>query len=315
MGESYNTLAGLIQLNDRNLADYDINDILDSAPLLKSIYTQTASNGTLHKYLKQTGASSAAFRDANDGSTKTVSQDTFVPVTLKIIDATFSADVALAKAYKKGVDAYLEKELARSLRSAFAAAEKQIFYGTGADAKGFTGIIDGTGHDALADDMVISASGETANKQTSCFVMRHAEDGASFIVGEEGQFIVTEEPTVISVAGSGSGTLPAYYVPVTGWAGFQIGGAFDVARIANIDTGDLTSTSAFTDDHIFAAISKFKSDRQPNVIVMNRDALRLLRQSRTAVNPTGAPAMLPTDLDGIPIIVTDQIVSTEAVES
>jgi len=162
--------------------------------------------------------------------------------------------------------------------------------------------------------MVINASGSTANKQTSCFVMRHAEDAASFIVGNEGQFKV-EEPSIISLAGSVGGTLPAYYVPVTGWAGFQIGGAFDVARIANIDTNDLTSTSAFTDDHIFAAISKFKSDRQPNVIVMNRDALRLLRQSRTAVNPTGAPAMLPTDLDGIPIIVTDQIVSTEAVVS
>jgi len=315
MAESYNTLAGLVQINDRNLADISVSDLLDSAPLLKQIYTQPASNGTLHKYLKQTTASSAAFRDALDGTSKTASADTLVTVTLKILDATFNADVALARGYKDGVDAYLQKELVRSLRQSFAVAEKQIFYGTGADSKGFTGIIDGTGHDALADTMVLSAGGSNPNTQTSCFLMRHAEDGASFIIGDDGQFIMDEDPSVISVDGSASGTYPAYYVPVTGWAGFQIGGAYDVARIANIETNDLTSTSAFTDDNIYAAISAFKSDGQPNVIVMNRDAMRLLRQSRTSVNATGAPAPMPTEVDGIPIIVTDQIISTEAVES
>jgi hypothetical protein len=46
---------------------------------------------------------------------------------------------------------------------------------------------------------------------------------------------------------------------------------------------------------------------------MNRKALRLLRQSRTAVNPSGQPAPMPTNLDGIPIIVTDAVRSDEPV--
>jgi hypothetical protein len=50
------------------------------------------------------------------------------------------------------------------------------------------------------------------------------------------------------------------------------------------------------------------------VIVMNRNALRLLRQSRSAYSPTGAPPPIPAEVFGIPIVVTDQIVSTEAVE-
>jgi hypothetical protein len=48
---------------------------------------------------------------------------------------------------------------------------------------------------------------------------------------------------------------------------------------------------------------------------MNRNALRLLRQCRSAYSPTGAPAPFPTEAFGIPIVVTDQILSTEAVES
>jgi hypothetical protein len=53
----------------------------------------------------------------------------------------------------------------------------------------------------------------------------------------------------------------------------------------------------------------------PNVIAMNRNALRLLRQCRSAYSPTGAPAPFPAEAFGIPIVVTDQILSTEAVES
>ena len=60
MAESFNTLAGLVQFNDKNLADLNVTDLLDDAPLLKVMFAQPASNGTLHKYLKQTTASSAA---------------------------------------------------------------------------------------------------------------------------------------------------------------------------------------------------------------------------------------------------------------
>ena len=48
---------------------------------------------------------------------------------------------------------------------------------------------------------------------------------------------------------------------------------------------------------------------------MNRNALRMLRNSRTAVNATGAPAPRPTEVEGIPIVVTDGIGSAESVVS
>lgn len=315
MAESYNTLNGLIQFNDKNLADLQITDLLDDAPLLAVLHAQVASNGTQHKYLKQTTASSAAFRAALDGATKTASADTLVTDILKIIDGSFDTDVALANSYKGGKDAWLQLELGRTMRQIMATMEKQIFYGTGADANGFAGLVDDGQLDALNDPMVVTAGGSNASTQTSCFILRHGQNDVSFILGNNGQFVVEEEPTVIQKAGSASGTFPAYYVPVTGYGGFQIGSAYSAARIANIECNDLTSTSAFTDDHIYAALSKFPAGRQPNVIVMNRNALRLLRQSRTSTNATGAPAPRPIDVEGIPIVVTDQILSTEAVET
>lgn len=314
MAESYNTLAGLVQFNDKNLADLEVTDLLQDAPLLAVLHAQPASNGTLHKYLKQTTASSAAFRDALDGATKTASADTLVTDTLKILDGSFDTDVALADAYKGGRDAWLQMELIRTMKQVFAVAEKQVFYGTGEDANGFAGLVDDGQLDALSDDMVINAGGSNASTQTSCFMLRHGQNDVSYILGNDGVIAVEDEPTIIQKAGN-TGTFPALYVPVTGYSGFQIGGAYSAARIANIECNDLTSTSAFTDVHLMTALSKFPGGRSPNVIAMNRNAQLLLWASRTAVNPTGAPASTPTEFMGIPIVVTDQIVSTEAVET
>jgi len=317
MAESYNTLAGLIQFNDKNLADLNITDLLDDAPLLARMPAIKASNGTQHKYLKQTTASSAGFRDALDAVAKTASQDTLVTDTLTILDASFDTDVALADAYKGGRDAWLQIELQRSLRQAMAVIEKQVIYGTGSDAKGFAGLSDDAQLDRYNDTMVHNAAGSNASTQTSVFFLRMGENDVSVVVGNDGRFVVEDEPTIIAKAGAvlTTSTYPALYVPVTGYVGFQIGGAYSAARICNIECNVMTSTTAFTDDHCAAALSLFPAARQPNVCVMNRSALRLLRQSRSAYSPTGAPAPFPTEVFGIPIVVTDQIVSTEAVES
>jgi len=310
MAESYNTLAGLVQFNDKNLAALNVTDLLDESPLLKVLFAQVASNGTLHKYLKQTTASSAAFRDALDGATKTASADTLVTDTLKIIDGSFDTDVALADAYKGGRDAWLQMELIRTMKQVMFHLEKQVIYGVGNDANGFAGLHDNAQLDAIADAMVIEAetAGSSATSQTSVYILRSGKDDCSFILGNDGRFVVEDEPTIIQKAGSGSGVFPALYVPVTGYGGFQIGGAYSAARICNIET-------ALTDDDIYNGLALFPSSRQPNLIVMNRAALKLLRKSRTATNPTGDPAPRPTEVDGIPIVCTDAVISTEAVET
>lgn len=316
MPESYNTLAGLVQLNDKNLADLNVTDLLDESPLLKVLYAQVASNGTEHKYLKQTRASSAGFRAALDAATKTASQDTLVTDTLAILDASFDTDVALADAYKGGRDAWLQLELMRSLKQAFFVAEKQVIYGVttqpGGDAVGFPGLLDNAQLDAIADAMVIEAAtaGSTTDEQSSVYLLRHGKDNCSFILGNEGKIVVEDEPTIIAKAGAvNTGyNYPALYVPVTGYCGFQIGGAYSAARICNVET-------ALTDDDMYNGLALFPSGRPCNLIVMNRRSLNLLRKSRSAYNEKGTPAPLPTEFGGIPIVVTDAVSNTEDVET
>ena len=311
MAESFNTLAGLVQFNDKNLADLDISDLLDDAPLLQVLNAMPASNGTEHKYLKQTLASSAAFRAALAGLDKTTSQDTLVTDTLAILDGSFHADVALAQAAKNGIDDYLRRELVRTMKQVFSVAEKQVIYGVGNDATGFAGLHDNAQLSSITT-MCIAAgtAGSTGSSQTSVYILRSGDNDCSFIMGNDGNIVVDEDPTIvpwIATAGA-SPTYPAYYVGVNGYSGFQIGGAYSAARICNIET-------ALDDDDIYAALALFPASRQPNLIVMNRTSLRLLRASRTAVNATGAPAPRPTDVEGIPIVVTDSVLSTEAVET
>tara|TARA_R110000822_G_scaffold173914_1_gene313490 strand:+ start:5787 stop:6731 length:945 start_codon:yes stop_codon:yes gene_type:complete len=312
MAEAIDTLAGLVQMNDQNLADLDMSDLLDDAPLLKFLLAVGASNGTDHKYLKQTVASSNAFRAVGAGLTKTPSQDQLVTDTLKILDGSFSVDKALADAYTKGgAEAFMARELKRTMKQRMFEAESQVINGVNNDAGGFIGLRDDTQLDALADEMVVQAAtpGAGVNLQSSVYFLREGIDDVAVIAGNDGRFDVAEEATIIEKVvnpGTDNKVFPAYYIAICGYLGFQIGAARSAARLCNIQ-------GTLTDDDLYEALALFPSARQANVIAMNRGSLKALRASRTAVNPTGSPAPMPTNLDGIPIIVTDSITQIEAV--
>ena len=321
MAYSYNTLNGLVQFNDKNLADLNITDLLQDAPLLAILTAVEASNGTQHKYLKNDGASSVGFRAAVAGLVKTASTDTLVTETCAIIDGSFDTDVALADAFKGGRDAWLQLELVRTMKQCMAVIEKQMIYGNTSpgNTSGPDGMEDNAALDATGDTMVHNAGGSNVSTQTSCLLIRHGREDFAVVAGNGGKFVVEDEPVIIQKTPDPSGAptahYPALYVPVTGYIGSQYGSAYSVARICNIECNVLTSATAFTDDMIAAGLSKFPASRMPNVIAMNRTAMRLLRQSRSAYSVTGAPAPFPTEAFGVPIVVTDQILSTEAVET
>ena len=314
MANALNTLAGLIVFNDANNDPVSISDLLEDAPLMQVMFAKAASNGTQHKYVKQTTASASAFRAVNTGLTKTFSQDTQVTDTLLFLDGSFYVDQAVADGYSAGPEAYIQKELVRTMRQRMFALESQVLTGVNNDASGFVGLQDDGQLDATSDTMVsVPANPGAASANTSCYLIRHGDADCAVIMGNKGEIVVGE--TIVQAVyddASALTTYAAYYTPIGGYAGFQIGGAYSAGRIANINCATLTATNAFTDDDIYGALSAFPSGRPPNAIVMNRNALRLLRNSRTAVNVTGQGAPYPTDIEGIPIISTDAISSAEA---
>jgi hypothetical protein len=309
MSDVFVTLADLIKINDMNLADLNVSDLLQDAPLLAALAADVASNGTEHKYLKETGAPVVGFRAVNDGRENKASADTLVTIALKILDASFAVDKALADAYRKGAAALIAREGKRHLKAAFATAEAQLILGTANDALGFVGLLSAATIDALTDTMVYNAEGDTVNGCTTVLAIRTNDDGndCTLITGNDGN-VQMDETVVQRIAGATVGTYPGYYTPVTGWLALQIGSAQSVGRIANLD-----SDHTLDDDMLAELLAKFPASRQPNLFVMNRTSRKNLQKSRTATNSTGAPAPVPTEAFNIPIVATDAITDTLAV--
>lgn len=307
MADSFLALADLVKINDARLADREITDLLDEAPLLAKLAADTSPD-TTHRYVKETGAPVVGFRAVNAGRDNSKSADTLVTIDLKVLDASHAIDVALAQGYGKGIDPFLAREALRHLRAAFSVYEKQVLNGTvDGDAGGFVGLADAL---LLANAMVVNAGGTTADTGSSVYAIRTTPDknNVTVIAGQSGNIDIGE--TVIQRILDGDGkSYPAYYTPISAWLGLQIGSAHSVGRLANL-TAD--SGKTLDDDKIADLLSKFPSNRGPNYLVMNRRSLAQLRQSRTATNATGAPAPFPTEAYGVPIIVTDSILSTEA---
>jgi hypothetical protein len=304
MADTLTTVAQLLKLNDQNLDPAFANDLLQDAPLVRALsgVVANASQGTQHKYLKDTSAASAGFRPVNEGLDYTASDQSLVTLDLKVISANPRVDQAIAKAYPSGVEAFMDFEGTRALRAAFRNLETQLVYGTSADANGFAGMISSTYTNALADAMVYNAAG-SANR-TSVWLVRTGVEDVEMVLGNGGN-IQSGETFEQLIMGSNSKLMPVFARVQEGLVGLKLGGAYSMGRIVNLAAG------ALTDDMIYEALALFPASRQPNLIIMNGRSLKDLRASRTATNATGAPAPIPTEVANIPILRTDVITNAE----
>lgn len=299
------TAAQLLRLADQNLAEAFANDLLLDAPFIAAMAAvlANASQGNQHKYLKHTLAPTVGFRPVNTGIPYQGSDQVLVTVDLRTLSANVRMDQQIANAYPTGVEAIMDLESQLSLQAAFAAAERQLIYGSGAQglADGFSGLVQATTIDGLADPMVINATGAAA--RSSVYFLRFGEPDCELIVGREGN--IQQGATFEQMIPDGTGLLyPIYSRIQEALMSLKIGGIFSVARIANIGTA---ANTTLTDAMIYNALSTFPSNRGPSIMVMHRRSLFQLRASRTATNPTGQAAPIPTEVAGVPIIVTDSV--------
>lgn len=288
------------------------SEVLNASPFVSVLPIGDTSDGSeTHKYNKYTGAPVVGFRSVNAGRDYDHSVDTVVTVACTILDFSWRVDYAAANAWRRGAEDLIAREGARHLAAALFKIEKQCFYGTSAlgDSSGFDGFIDNTDLDALADDMVITAAGSTANEQSSVFAVRTGFDDCRLVTPmTQG---VTLGETIVTEANDTNH--PVYYTPASMYIGFQMGGKYSVGRLANIST--TTDTKPLTDDLLSDLLALFPAGMGPTYFVGNRTRRKDLQQSRTATNPTGAPAPFPDSAFGVPFITTDAIVDTEPVEA
>jgi hypothetical protein len=307
MAHTYLTSANVATFNKTDM-DLLINDVLDAAPLLSRMAARTVKGYTFI-YNRQSANPAVGFRAVNDGIETTVATRAQVTATLAVLDASFAVDIAAAQCDERGAAHLMAEEAMSHLRQAMREVEEQIIYGTGNDATGFAGLATLAAYAQSNDDLVVNAGGSTASTGSSAWLMRTGPSNLEVLWGQDGVISIGDQQ-IVERAGSATGNFPAYYVPICAWTGLKIGSTYSAVRIGNLteDAG-----KGLTDDLIAAAIAKFPVDAMPNLIAMNRRSWKQLQNSRTATNPTGAPAPFPADAFGIPIVVTDSILSTETI--
>ncbi len=316
MADTLSTLAELVRFNSMDVNDAEISDILNKAPLLRVLHAMQSSNGTTHKYNKETTAPVIGFRSVNNGADYTAGNSTQVSIDLKYIDPKVIEDVAACDAYHRGREAWLDNRTRRQIRQALFVLEKQVINGTvGGDAGGFNGLADDANYNATADELVIDAGGSTAGTGSSVWFIRSTPDDESMAVVGKGDenldveninFTVGETFSSI-VDGANDKSMTALCRDIGGHLGIQVGSKYSIVRIANI-TAD--SGKGCTDALLSQALELV--DDEPTVIAMGKRSLGQLQRSRTTYSPTGAPAPIPREYEGIPIVRTRAITETEA---
>lgn len=260
------------------------------------------------------GKTDGSFRDANAGSTPIKNIYENRRVETFIMEPRFECDKAVADSYEDGAPAYIALEAEGIMEGELQGLCKQFYYGRGSTAggtgagnntKGFPGLIDA--YDAT--NMVVDAAGTTASTGSSVWAVRFGPKAVQWIMGNDGK--LNPSPVrVESILDPGDSTkkLDGYVQTMLARPGLQVGSIRAIGRIKKL-TAD--SGKGLTDALISQLLAKFEAGVVPDVLFMNRRSLQQLQSSRTATNPTGTPAPFPTEAFGIPIKVTDSIVSTE----
>ena len=314
------TLLDIQKLNGNDAAVGLIEESIKYTPEIGLMPMRTI-RGTTYKTGIRTGLPTTGFRNANEGFTP--SKSTFVDRIIQayIFGGSIEADKAVADAYEDGAEAWQAVEALGVAQSAMRSLGKQVFYGVTEDSKGFPGLKAATpfGESTVnGDPLTINATGTTATTASSVYAVRLGIQDVQLIGGRSQAFELGDF-RVQNIVKSDK-TMEAYVANLTAWIGMQIGNENSVRRICNLTA---QSGKGLTDTLLSELVDSFPVGYTPDAIFMSRRSRTQLQTSRTVTlfgQGTNRPnqsniAPIPTEYDGIPIIATDSIGNTDAIES
>jgi len=303
------TLLDVAKLNGADKIVGLIEEVLTSAPEAANFPFRTIT-GTSYPTVTRTAYPGVGFRVANGGTTATKSEFVRKMVQAYIISGRVEADKAVAMAYEDGMEAYEMIEAMGVVRQTLIELGKQIWYGVSTDANGFPGIKAALPYTAgLADGSVINAAGTTASTASSVYAVKFGLQDC-ILVGGNGRVPELGEFRDETIYDSEDLALPGRVADLIGWIGLQIGSINSVRRIANL-TAD--SGKGLTTDLMADLVNSFPIGFKPDAFFMSRRSR--LQYAKDLVTPERPNVELPTGYDGIPIIVTDSILDTDAIEA
>lgn len=275
-----------------------IEDATIAAPEFAVVPARTMP-GTTYRLTRRTALPPSQFRDVNEGVASGKSQYVQEIKEMFFVDSQLEVDEAIVKGDPRDIGDVLADEASGALESTFQLLGSQFYYGRSADAKGFVGLADQISNDSVY-------AGGTSNT-TSAYLVDLSLQGVHFVVGRDGAIELPEWMKQKVPAG-----YMAYVTNLSAYIGLQVGSENSVFRVRGITTaGD-----KFLTDKLGAlCLKNVPLNRRGNLRwFMNRTAAYTLQASRSAVGQVnagkgGTPAFaeFPTELQGIPITITDSI--------
>ena len=309
------TSLDVLKINNSEEIVGVIDECIQSIPELTYFGASPVTRNS-YQTLCVTGLPTVGFR--NTGSLRTFDSATLgnKTINLKYLDASWTVECAVAEQTDWGKETAIAIQQKAHLKAALQAIAKQTWYGTAADAGGFNGLLgiieavqDGNGNKT----MVVDANpGQSISDDSCVFAVRTGLDSIQYAWGSEGKLV---EGDVVKQLLSGSSVTAGQWVyaqELAGWVGLQVTSKNAAGAITNLSA--TATKNGLDDDLIYELISKFPAGEGPTALFMNRRSLFQLRASRTATNATGAPAPIPTEVEGIPIYVTDAILNATPAE-
>lgn len=295
-------MLDIAKINGNDAAVGLIEENLNVAPEALMFPAKTIA-GVSYSTLIRTALPSTQFRKVNVGVEPTKSRYAKKLVECFYIDGQMEMDVAAAQADDQGEDHAMALEADGHGQAALQKIGSQVWYGsgTGGDADGFPGAVQ-----IVDSAFVVDAGGTTESTASSVYGVKLGEKFVQLVFGKNTVLSVGEwrKQTITR----SSKEMTAWKNSLEGWIGCQWVNKNSVCRIKKL-TAD--STKGLTDARLGTLLSQLPTGSEPDVWFMTKRSREQLRASRTATNPFGTPAPLPTDAFGIPIVVTDSILNTE----
>lgn len=314
----------LAKLNSNDVVGGLIEELINASPELSVFDTEDLMEpGQLsYETLHRTAWPTVEFANAGEGFTASKSEIKLIKHECFRFGGRIEAARHIADNYRRGGAAgYQAFEASGVMEAALKLIGRQIWYGVSYDGDGFPGLKAFT---PFGGTYNYTASGTTATTASSVYMVKFGEKYCRLMAGRarNGNGLIDLPDFRIGdmLDSGGVKKMEAYISELSSWLGLQTSAEYSVVRICNL-TAD--SGKTLTDAKLTSAMGLFPANFKPDAIFMSRRSRDQLQTSRTVTlfgQGTTRPnqeliAPQPTSFEGVPIITTDNILNTDAIET
>ena len=283
-----------------------INEVTLQAPEVAEFPVYTLPSGLTYRTQFLVELPTVGFRKLGNGIAASKGRWEEREFKTYLFSGRAEAERAAGQADSGGQSAVEARATKATLLATVLELGQQIFAGTVRGQDGFPGLKAFT---PFGGAYTYNATGTTDLTASSVYGVKFGEEYVRLVHGLANPMMLGDFRDQ-DIIGANNLPMPGRVADLEGWIGMQIAHKASVLRIANLTTD---ANKGLTDKLAGKALDLLPTGMKPDVWFMNKRSRTQLRESR--ITPEVSYPPMPTELEGIPIIVTDSVGAADSVES